>query len=49
MSRKKTETKPERVALVNQYGAIARPLIEDVELWLAAGWARVETKEKADG
>lgn len=49
MSQNKTEpkaTKPERVVVYNKRGAIARPLKEHLDTWLAAGWKLEKPTEK---
>jgi hypothetical protein len=40
--------KPQRVEIINNSGAIARPFEKDLASWLAKGWRRVEMAEKAE-
>lgn len=45
MSKRTTNTKPERVEMVDAHGNIARPYPDEVPAWVEAGWTLVQPKE----
>lgn len=42
MTKKAKAEKPERVKIVNPKGVIAQPYENDIAMWLAKGWTRVD-------